>query len=178
MGGDDVVQRFGAVEWPLTLVGVVLHLELQLLPLQLQEVHLDLQVLLLRLQRILELDEFLVGGRGGSVKSAGTTVGHKQDQVKDNLAMSCGVLRILHCCRSCDRRGQTGDGCPTEGMRLTQSASLAPPSLRVTCVRGGNGEANTAPPVSFSHCRFCFFFIKLLTMTAFFSPRQSKSTKS
>lgn len=84
-------------EWPLTLVGVVLHLELQLLPLQLQEVHLDLQVLLLRLQRILELDEFLVEG-GGSLESAGTTVRHKQD-VKDNLtAVGCGVLRILLCC--------------------------------------------------------------------------------
>lgn len=63
-----MVQCFGAVEWPLTLVGVVLHLELQLLPLQLQEVHLDLQVLLLRLQRILELDEFLVEGGGGERK--------------------------------------------------------------------------------------------------------------
>lgn len=48
----------------LTLIGVVLRLQLQLLPLQLQKLHLYLQVLLLRFQRIFELDEFLKGAKG------------------------------------------------------------------------------------------------------------------
>lgn len=79
MGREDICgfQDCQLGEWPLTLVRVVLHLELQLFPLQLQEVHLDLQVLLLRLQRIFKLDEFLLE-QAGSVKSAGTTVSRRQ----------------------------------------------------------------------------------------------------
>lgn len=73
-------------EWPLTLVRVVLHLELQLFPLQLQEVHLDLQVLLLCLQRILKLDEFLLE-EVVSGKSAGTTRGHRQLPLQRLLVM-------------------------------------------------------------------------------------------
>lgn len=48
----------------LTLIGVVLRLQLQLFPLQLQKLHLYLQVLLLRFQRIFKLNEFLKGAKG------------------------------------------------------------------------------------------------------------------
>lgn len=137
-----------SAELPLTLVGVVLHLELQLLPLQLQEVHLDLQVLLLRLQRILELDEFLEWGgrgrgrgRGGSVKSAGTTAGHKRGRSQRQLS-TCRLRPPAPAVRCLNRRScdQTGDGRPTAGVCLPQSASLAPPSFARDPRSGGKAE--------------------------------------
>lgn len=87
-----------SAEWPLTLVGVVLHLELQLLPLQLQEVHLDLQVLLLRLQRILELDEFLVWGGWGGRKRKVSRADCRPQTGRSSRQLSTRRLRHPACC--------------------------------------------------------------------------------